>query len=417
MTAYDGWQGLSTRVSAADRLAHRDSDEIACEMMAAAPMRIDSCELFFLRIPLRVSFSHGARADRLFSDSVIVRISSDCRCGHGEAVVRDYVSGVASEDFPRVAPQAVGRLLAPLAGKALTWSELTPHLAGLECGSPELPFLCAVETALVDLCCRCEGKDIYSLLGREPRRDPVRYGGIIPILSLGDAENLLRLCGRLGLPDAKIKVNGDADQVAAVLDLSRKILGDSFDIRVDANSSWTPRDAARFFDTCRRYGVKIVEQPFADAAEGAVEAMREARSRGFQIMADEGALRFEDIRLLADAGAYSLVNLRLSKNGGLAKVLALAEEVRRCGLSYQLGCMVGETGILSAIGRAAAALLPSPLYLEGSYDDALLTENITMTSLGFGARGEAPVIRGRGAGYEINGASLERLSLSRVRCL
>ena len=45
------------------------------------------------------------------------------------------------------------------------------------------------------------------------------------------------------------------------------------------------------------------------------------------------------------------------------------------------------------------------------------TENITTTSMGFGARGEAPVIRGRSAGYEINPESLERLSLSRVRCL
>jgi L-Ala-D/L-Glu epimerase len=385
--------------------------------MTAAPMRIDSCDLFFLRIPLRVSFSHGARADRLFSDSVIVRISSEDRCGHGEAVVRDYVSGVASEDFPRLAPQVVGRLLAPLGGRVLTWSALAPYLAGLATARPELPFLCAVETALIDLCCRCEGKDIYDLLGLEPRRDPVRYGGIIPILSSEDAENLLRLCRKLELPNAKIKVNGDADLAASVLALSRNILGEAFDIRVDANSSWPPCDAARFFDTCRRYAVKIVEQPFADAEEGAVEAMREARAAGFQIMADEGALRFEDIRLLADAGAYSLVNLRLSKNGGLAKVLALAEEARRCGLSYQLGCMVGETGVLSAVGRAAAALLPSPRYLEGSYDDALLTENITTASMGFGARGEAPVIRGRGAGYEISGENLERLSHTRVRCL
>jgi L-Ala-D/L-Glu epimerase len=385
--------------------------------MAKGPMKIDGCELFFLRIPLRVSFSHGARADRLYSDSVIVRISSADRSGYGEAVVRDYVSGSISGDFPREAPQLVRRLVAPLAGRSLAWPETVGYLSGLSCANPELPFLCAVETALIDLSCRCEGSDLYSLLGRAPRREVVRYGGVIPILSPGDAENLLRLCKKLDLPNAKIKVDGDRDRAAAILELSRAVLGGSFDIRIDANSSWEPHDAGRFFDVCRRYGVNCVEQPFSDSNEGAAEAIREARARGFQVMADEGALSAQDVRALAAAGTYSSVNLRLSKNGGLSKVLSLAEEARRNGLSYQLGCMVGETGVLSAVGRAAAALLSSPLYLEGSYDDALLTENITTESLAFGARGEAPVIRGKGAGYEVSQEKLERLSLARTPCL
>jgi L-Ala-D/L-Glu epimerase len=385
--------------------------------MSKGLMKIDACELFFLRIPLRVSFSHGARADRLYSDSVIVKISSADRSGYGEAVVRDYVSGSISEDFPREAPQLVRRLVAPLAERSLAWSETARYLDGLSCENPELPFLCAVETALLDLSCRCEATDLYSLLGQAPRRVTVRYGGVIPILSPVDAENLLRLCRKLELPNAKIKVDDHPDRAAAILDLSRRILGESFDIRVDANSSWAPRDAGKLFDVCRRYGVICVEQPFTDSKAGTAEAIQEARARGFQIMADEGALCSRDIRALAEARTYSSVNLRLSKNGGLSKVLALAEEARRNGLSYQLGCMVGETGILSALGRAAAALLSSPLYLEGSYDDALLTENITTESMGFGPRGEAPVIRGRSAGYAVNQERLERLSLARERCL
>ena len=221
----------------------------------------------------------------------------------------------------------------------------------------------------------------------------------------------------LGLPSVKVKLNGDLVFNSSILKLARGILGERFDIRVDANSSWPVSDAAKLFEVCRRYGVNLVEQPFDDSVAAAQDAIREARERGFAIMADEGVLSSQDLKSLAKAGTYSAVNLRLSKNGGLSRVLDLAAEARKLGLAYQLGCMVGETGILSALGRAAAALLPEPLYVEGSYDDVLLTENITTKSLGFGLKGEAPVIRGQGLGYEVSPEKLARLSVARVSCL
>jgi L-alanine-DL-glutamate epimerase-like enolase superfamily enzyme len=382
-------------------------------------MRIESADLFFLEIPFRVSFSHGARSGRTLSDSVIVRIRSADKEGFGEAVVRDYVSGTrdAGVDFKAEAAATVSRLVAPLEGRFLSWLEVKNHLSSAPCASRELPFLCAVETAFIDLVCRLTGADVFSVLDRQPVREQIRYGGVLPFFPLKEAEKYLLFCRQLGLGDIKVKLNSDSGFNEAVLDLSRRVLGGRFDIRVDANSSWPVDDAQKLFDVCRRHGVSVVEQPFRDTAPGAAERMREARADGFTIMADEGVLSARDIQILTDAGTYSAVNLRLSKNGGLSRVLALCEEARRCGLSYQLGCMVGETGILSALGRAAAAILPAPLYVEGSYDDMLLTENITTRSLGFGPRGEAPVIRGDGIGYHVSDEKLARLSAARASCL
>jgi L-Ala-D/L-Glu epimerase / N-acetyl-D-glutamate racemase len=387
--------------------------------MAYGIMKVESCDLYFLKIPLRVSFSHGAKAERMFSDSIIVKLNSADRDGYGEAVIRDYVSGSlgSGEQYRNEAARLVARLVAPLEGRFLSWNEMSRDLAGVGCQSRDLPFLCAVETALMDLACKWAGVDVFSLLGKAPRRDTVPYGGVLPILSEKEAEKYLRFCVQLELPDIKLKLNGDPGFSSSILDLSRSILGETFDIRVDANSSWAVKDGPKLFDLCRRYGVTLVEQPFDDSALGAADALREAKADGFSIMADEGALSSGDIQHLAEAGTCSAINLRLSKNGGLTRVLGLAEEARECGLAYQLGCMVGETGILSALGRAAAALLPSPLYFEGSYDDALLTENITTKSMGFGPRGEAPVIRGQGAGYEVSPEKLARLSTVRVACL
>lgn len=382
-------------------------------------MRVEGCELYFLKIPLRFSVTHGARAERTFSDSVVVKITGGNRQGFGEAVVRDYVSGSlgTGAEYQQEAARVVSRLVAPLEGRFLPWPEMSRYLAELECDSRDLPFLCAVEAALLDLGCKWTGTEIYSLLGQTPRRDTISYGGVLPFFPAKQAEKYLRFCRELGLPNIKVKLNGDPEAALAILGLCRRIMGEAFDIRVDANSSWAVSDAEKLFDVCRRQGVTLIEQPFNDSAEGAVETMRDARARGLTIMADEGALSSRDIELLADAGTYSAVNLRLSKNGGLLRVLRLSEEATKRGLSYQLGCMVGETGVLSCLGRAAAALLPAPLYVEGSYDELLLTENITTRSMGFGPRGDAPVIRGEGVGYAVSAEKLARLSIARVVCL
>ena len=52
-------------------------------------MRIDSAEISFLEIPFRMSVTHGARADRTFSDSLVLQIVAGSDSGFGEAVVRD----------------------------------------------------------------------------------------------------------------------------------------------------------------------------------------------------------------------------------------------------------------------------------------------------------------------------------------
>ena len=379
---------------------------------------VDFCNLYFLKIPLRIRVTHGARADRTFSDSIIVRINGHGFHGYGEAVVRDYVSGPVAKgsELRREASETVSRLLAPFEGKDFGWEETAASLAGLSCSDRELPFLCAVETALLDLSCRREGRDVYSILGREPARTEISYGGVVPILQPGEAEKYLRFLAGFGLPDAKVKLSGDPEYNSWILGLCRSTLGAAFDLRVDANSSWGVHDARKLFDVCERHGVRLIEQPFPASGGQAAEEMRAARARGFQIMADEGILSSQDLRRLASEGAYSAVNLRLSKNGGLTRVLLLAEEARANGLSCQLGCMVGETGILSALGRIAASLLPEALHVEGSYDDQLLTDNITVKSLGFGPGGKAPVLRGQALGYEVSPEKLAALSVEQASC-
>jgi muconate cycloisomerase len=245
----------------------------------------------------------------------------------------------------------------------------------------------------------------------EPVRPAVVYGGVLPMLPLEAARKYVDMCAVLKLRDLKVKVSADQAYNDAVLSLCRGRLGDACDIRVDANSAWTASDAEAQGDICERRGVRVIEQPFAARARDTDAAAARLVKRGFRIMADEGVLTASDVRSLAGSGLAQVLNLRLSKNGGLARLLSLAREAEACGLSFQLGCMVGETGILSCMGRIAASLLPRPLYVEGSYDDLLLEKNITLPSFGFGPGGAAPVVRGTGMGYVVDEDRLAAFSL------
>jgi len=367
-----------------------------------------------MEIPFRMSFSHGARAGRISSDSMVLRVSSRTHDGFGEAVVREYVSGSLGkgDELRQEAARITSALLAPLKERDLTWRQAAAILAGISCEPSSLPLLCAVESAVLACAAEEQGTDVYSMLELEPLRTTVVYGGVLPFVPLETARALLAMCAKLNLANLKVKVGRDPAYNVEILALCRQMLGDDFDIRVDANSAWTIADADEQMAICARHRVRVIEQPFP-VSEYAGQAARMA-GKGFSIMADEGVLTSGDVRALASSGGAQILNLRLSKNGGLSRVLALAAEAEECGLSYQLGCMVGETGILSCMGRLAASLLPKPSYIEGSYDEMLLEQNIVSPSFGFGPGGRAPIFRGPGMGYQVDKKRLSKFSLARL---
>ncbi len=378
-------------------------------------MHITGARIDFLRIPLRLSITHGARARRTHSDSIVMRVeSADGKRGFGEAIVRDYVSGRlgrSDAELQKEAARISSAILEPLRGRDLGWNDAAAHLRDLACEARELPFLCAVETALLDLACAEAGASAYEVLGRKPVRRSLRFGLAVPFLPLDQAGRLLGMLDVQSFPNIKVKVGADEAYNEAVLSLCRDRLGAGFDIRVDANAAWKLEDAWQHLAVCARHGVTVIEQPFPASEKDAAAIARLAKQEGFVFVSDEGFLTAEDVASIARSGSYQMLNLRLSKNGGLSRVLSLAGDAEAHGLSVQLGCMVGETGILSALGRLAASLLPDPVYLEGGYDDVLLSENVTTRSFGFGPDGTAPILEGQGIGYEVDEEKLGRFTV------
>ena len=80
----------------------------------------------------------------------------------------------------------------------------------------------------------------------------------------------------------------------------------------------------------------------------------------------------------------------------------IAESAARAGVSYQLGCQVGESGVLSAAGRHFASCVDGVRYLEGSYARFLLLEDVIEEDVSFGYGGSARSLTGAGLGVTVN---------------
>lgn len=378
---------------------------------------IDSAVLRFLRIPFKLQFNH-AGADRSHSDSIVLELHSGAQRGYGEAVVRSYVTGSLGDgqEAGKEASRFVAEALGTLRRTSDDAKESLAALAAMDCPKRFLPLLCALETAFLDVCCAQSGQDVYDLLGKPPARETVVYGGILPIAPREFARRILAMYGELNLRSVRIKLNADPAYTEAVLALARAALGEGAALRVDVNNAWKERDAAEHLGICARHGVSLVEEPFPTPWAEHEGTLRAAAARGFRFVADESAVTAEDLKALARSGSCAMVNLRLSKNGGLSRTLLLARAASAAGMDYQIGCQVGETGILSALGRVASSLLPAVRFTDGSFDALLLSSNVTTEDFGFAREGKAAIVRAKGLGFQVDPRKLEAATASSIAC-
>ena len=128
-------------------------------------------------------------------------------------------------------------------------------------------------------------------------------------------------------------------------------------------------------------------------------------------MLDESLLTPREAERLVRGGQVDLFNIRISKNGGLIQSLRLAQLAHKTGVDFQLGCMVGETGVLSAAGRIFLELVGRKVrFAEGSYGRFLLRSDITRERLSFGYGGFVRAMSGPGLGVHVQAAKLRRVA-------
>jgi L-Ala-D/L-Glu epimerase len=379
--------------------------------------RVDSMTIYQLRIPFHQTFSHAFQS-REESDAVIVKvIDSDGHSGFGEALPRSYVTGETTASMiarirEELAPKILRERFAP-GWETLEYlqSVLPDWTRNDEQKTPVVAWnaaFCAVELALLDWSLRLDSSSLADLL--PPVRYEIVYSGVISADAPADAAALATRMARLGIRQIKVKIGTTED--AARLEAVRQAVGDKVELRADANGAWSADEAVEQLRRCVRFKLQAIEQP---VRAGDLSGLKRVRDEtGIPVIADESLVTVGQARRLIENAACDFFNIRVSKCGGITGSLAIARFAHEAGIKIQVGAQVGETGILSAAGRALAAYLPALGFAEGSFGTWLLAEDVTFENVAFGYGGRAPLLKTRGLSVTVNEETLERFATAKI---
>ncbi len=284
--------------------------------------------------------------------------------------------------------------------------EVATHLSRMSSTSAcqtNLSAFCALEISLLDLSCKYWSRSLESVFGTTWHQPPP-YSAVIPLLPPDQLRVFLTRVKENEMRDIKIKVGAHID--SGVFEKTLSVLGPQVNLRVDANGAWTQTEALKNIEQMERYGVQAVEQP---VAKYNIRGLKEVTANSkIPIIADESVCSLEDARCLVEMGACDAFNVRLSKCGGFFGSMAVLDMARRRSLRCQIGCQVGESGILSAAGRHLAGWSRDLLYFEGSFGTWVLQEDIVKEDIRFGRGGHVSQLTGIGVGVNVRHEALER---------
>ncbi len=266
------------------------------------------------------------------------------------------------------------------------------------------PARCAVETALWDL----EARAGESSATAEPDvvADEVSGADVIcnatlvagePAAVAADAERW----AAAGFRTFKLKL-GAGDDVGAVRAV-REALGAEARIRVDANASWSPEEAAATLRAIEPFGVELAEQP----VETMAEAAELAQLTSIPLAGDESIASAAEAEQAVALGAFAVSGTKLSKVGGIEAGLAIARVLR----SYLASALDGPVGIAAGavLARqvdALAAAAGDPPLAHGLASQRLFAATVAAT----GPELEGDALRlfpGPGLGVVIDEEALE----------
>lgn len=283
----------------------------------------------------------------------IVRLVADNgTVGHGYAAAVAHM-GSTFESLPaqleRFKPIVIGK--DPFAIETIL-RELDFSLAGASQAKA------AFDCALHDLMARSLGVPLYNLLGGKVRSSVP----ILRILAIKTAAEMAAQAGKLvdqGYTYLKIKVHGDVDEDVARVKAIRERVGPDIHLTIDANQSYTPKDAIVALNRMVEYRIDLVEQPVASNDLKGLELV--TRSVPVTVEADEGAGSVDEIMTLVSNRIVDAVSLKIPKLGGLRNAVAAARICEAGGVRCRLGAHVG-TRLLNAHAIHLAAALPQVDY-------------------------------------------------------
>lgn len=372
-------------------------------------MMIEEIIVHHITLPFSREFSHARKQGNVTKNIVVEVLAEggDIR-GYGEGAPRPHVTGETPESACADVERFSRSALFPW--KLNRLSSVWEFVDSLPRERRYNAAICALEMALLDALGKYQDLAVLDYFPKAFVTETIRYGGAIPT---GDPDYITEMClliKTLGLEHLRVKLGRDTEKNKQALEVVCDVFGVENALRADTNSSWDAAQAIAHLPLFEKYNVTVVEDPLAPDEPGIRTLSEEAGKRGIMLMADESACTLEEIKGIIKDSHFRMVNVRLSKCGGFRNSLRIIDLLRKHEISFQIGCQLGESGLLSAAGRTLSVLCGDAVYYDGSYDAYMLKENITDRHVTFGPGGEAGPLKGPGLGVSVNRKALKKLS-------
>ncbi len=361
--------------------------------------------MYRLEIPFSLEITHNL-ANRKKSEAIIVIAESDNGfIGVGEGTPRQYVT---EETLPGCVDAAIkmGRqLISREWDDSFGLNQILDSVSMQSLAQQNPSAWCAVELACLDMFAKSRQVPLWRLFADNPVNESFTHSAIIPLLSTRSLDSFLPVVKAMDMKFVKVKVSNFQEGVK-YLSCIREALGPEPDIRIDANGAFSANAAIEFGLAADSIGISSFEQP---VAKENLKGLKQVTEQGtIATIADESMCNMRDMDNIIRNRGCSGFNVRVSKCGGFRESLKLWNHALENDFFCQLGCHVGETGVLSAAGRQLAALCSDIRYLEGGYADFTLESDICNEEISFEYQGKAGLLEGYGLGVTINYEALDK---------
>ena len=372
-------------------------------------MQVESVNIYRITLPFQGHFAIS-RLDGRSSTRIVVEVTADQGRvkGYGEGVPIELVTGETTETVMKDVVSYVSGSFFP--HHLTDVSQIWDFVDRMPSGKEHNAALCAVEMALLDALGKEQKRSVLAYLPQQLIAPYIKYGASI---TLGDRARVEQLCGmikKIGMKRLRIKMGSDFEQNKAALETVWEVFGSDCERRIDPNGVWDFELAVSHLPLLTKYRVNIIEEPMARTNQRFPEFAEAARAMGLTLMACESAPTLHDVKAIIQEGHYRMFNVKLCRSGGFHRALQIIDHLRGEKIPFQIGCTLGEAGLLSAAGRALGLVCSDAVTYDGSYDRFMLKENITEEDVTFGPGGKAGPLGGYGLGVTVKNEKLSRLS-------
>jgi L-alanine-DL-glutamate epimerase-like enolase superfamily enzyme len=212
----------------------------------------------------------------------------------------------------------------------------------------------AIDCALHDLNARILGIPLHQLFGGK-LRDEVAILRILAIKTPGEMAAQAQRLVDAGYCYLKIKLHGDVNEDVARVRAIRSQVGDGVHLTIDANQSYSVKDAIAALSAMAEFGIELAEQPVAAGDLAGLKLVTDSVS--VAVEADESAASLSDVMQLVSNRIVDAVSLKIPKLGGMRNTLAAARICEAGHVRYRMGAAVGSR-LLAAQAMHLAAALP-----------------------------------------------------------